>query len=170
MARLLGLTLRMLRTLQAQRRQERLMRHLYEIQRSLSRRAPLADVLEMTLAAVVDVVGDDQGQVQLWLADTDVTEQTFTCTGSLGTGAAHLPPGPIDIAGPATTVIRTDRPLDYLDQTGQPSTAVPVHERGRTGGALAVTLSTGRTLNHAAIAAALPHARPFALTHVSRIG
>lgn len=126
------------------------MRHLYEMQRSLACRAPLADVLKMTLAAVVDVVADDHGQAQLWLADNETTEQSLlTCTGSRGTGAAHWPTRPMDIAGPATTVIRTDRPFDYLDQTGRPSTAVPVHERGRPVGALAVALSTGRMLNDA---------------------
>ena len=148
MARVLGLTLRMLRTLEAQRRQERLMRHLYEIQRCLSRRVPLADVLQMTLTAVVDVVADDHGQARLWLTDTEVTEQTsLTCSGSLDTGGSHLPPQPADGGGPAITVILTGQPLDYVDQAGRPSTAVPVHERGRTVGALAVTLPTGRTLS-----------------------
>jgi GGDEF domain-containing protein len=88
MARVPGLTLRMLRTLQVQQRQEKLMRHLYEIQRSLSRRAPLADVLRMTLAAVLDVVAGEHGSVQLWLAGSEESEPALLTglTVARGTG------------------------------------------------------------------------------------
>ncbi len=134
MARVLGLTLRMLRTLAAQRRQERLMRHLYEIQRSLSRRAPLAEVLRTTLAAAVDVVGGEHGRVEVWLPDTEVLDPAvLVCAGATGCETR-----PLTGAGPAAEVIRTDGPVDYLDDNGRPSTAVPVHEKGRTVGALAV--------------------------------
>jgi diguanylate cyclase (GGDEF)-like protein len=146
MARVLGLTLRMLRTLHAQRRQERLMRHLYEVQRCLSRRVPAADVLRTTLAAVVDVVAGEQGRVQLWLVGTDgAGRAVLACNGSAGAGVADETTRRMEDDGPEATAIRTDRPLDYLDGTGRPSTAVPVHEHGRTVGALAVTLGAGRT-------------------------
>ncbi|WP_433306958.1 diguanylate cyclase domain-containing protein [Actinoplanes sp. CA-030573] len=127
MARVLGLTLRMLRTLQTQRRQERLMRHLYEIQRSLSRRVPLDQVLSTTLAAVTDVIG---GPAELWPA---------------GGGSAVTR----DAATLAATVTRTNAALDFADDRGRAGTAVPVHEHGRTVGALAAVPPAGRALDDA---------------------
>lgn len=150
MARVLGLTLRMLRTLHAQRRQERLMRHLYEIQRSLSRRVPLAEVLRMALTAAADVVVDEDGQAQLWLVDSEVAEQAVLVRdGSVRGGAVGWRTRPVADGGPATAVIRTGEPYDYADQSGRASTAVPVHEHGRTVGALAVTVCAGRRISAA---------------------
>jgi diguanylate cyclase (GGDEF)-like protein len=93
----------------------------------------------MTLAAVLDVVAGEHGAVQLWLAGSEESEPALL----VGTGQLT------EDAGPPATVIRTDRPLDYLDPAGRPVTAVPVHERGRTLGALTVARGTGRPLGGA---------------------
>jgi hypothetical protein len=79
MARLLGLTLTMLRTLQAEhtmrersereaaekarlldslRQRQRLLEHLFDIQRAISRRRPLAQILDMITSAAQDLLGD----------------------------------------------------------------------------------------------------------------
>ncbi|MEV6299123.1 GGDEF domain-containing protein [Actinoplanes sp. NPDC051861] len=132
MARVLGLTLRMLRTLHAQRRQERLMRHLYEIQRSLSRRAPLAEVLRTTLAATRDIVAGPHGTVELRLTGTEV-------------GGQEWPMRPATGDDPVAIVVRTSAAFDHTDESGRAVISVPVHEHGRTVGALTVT--TGNRLD-----------------------
>lgn len=67
MARVLGLTLSMLRALDAERRRERLIRLLYQIQRSIARRVPLQQVLRMTVDGGHQVIGCGRDLVELWL-------------------------------------------------------------------------------------------------------
>jgi diguanylate cyclase (GGDEF)-like protein len=67
MARILELSLQMLRTMDSLRQRQRLMEHLYGIQRSISRRMPLPEVLETVVAVVRELLGDDI--VGLWLPD-----------------------------------------------------------------------------------------------------
>jgi diguanylate cyclase (GGDEF)-like protein len=146
MARVLGIILRMLRTLVAQRRQERLMRHLYEIQRALSRRVPLGEVLRTILAAALDVVAEERGRAELWLPGSEVLDPTvLVATGASGTGDLSWEQRLIDPADPVA-----GQPVLGADDSGRSSASVPVHERGRTVGALAVTLCGDREFQEAA--------------------
>ncbi|WP_345142234.1 sensor domain-containing diguanylate cyclase [Dactylosporangium darangshiense] len=145
MAKVLGLTLRMLRTLEAERRRERLMRHLYDIQRLISRRAPLAEVLRATLAAVADVLATDAGDAELVLLDPDTPGQAMVIRGAAS--------GPILWQRRTMTdddlivgAIGIDRVQERADAAGRRTLAAPVHEHGRTVGALAVALADGRRL------------------------
>ena len=149
MARVLGLTLRMLRTLDAERRRQRAMQHLYALQRAISRRVPLPDVLGMTVAAALDVLANGTGRVQLWLIDAhDAGMAVLVC--QAGDLLQHVEgESRLSIVGDelAAGAIRADR-VHELDMgaDGQPgwSMAAPVHEHGRTAGVLIVTVSAER--------------------------
>jgi diguanylate cyclase (GGDEF)-like protein len=146
MAKVLGLTLRMLRTLETERRRERLMRHLYDIQRLISRRAPLAEVLRSTIAAVVDVLAAAPADVELVLLDPDEPGVAMVTRGvAAGPMPWHRRTVTDDdlIAG----VIGIDRTQERTDAGGRRTIAVPVHERGRTVGALVVALPDGHALD-----------------------
>src|SRR5204862_1034436 len=67
MARILDLSLQMLRTMDSLRQRQRLMEHLYGIQRSISRRMPLQEVLETVVYGGKELLGDEI--VVLWLRD-----------------------------------------------------------------------------------------------------
>ncbi|MBP2476696.1 diguanylate cyclase (GGDEF)-like protein [Crossiella equi] len=100
MARLLELTLTMLRTLQAEhamrerserqaaenaelvatlRQRQRLMEHLFEVQRAISRRRPLAQILDMITNAAADLL--NAGIVGLWLRDAEEPEEVRLAAG-----------------------------------------------------------------------------------------
>lgn len=100
MARLLELTLTMLRTLQAEhamrerserqaaenaelvatlRQRQRLMEHLFEVQRAISRRRPLPQILDMITNAAADLLG--AGIVGLWLRDSADPEELRLAAG-----------------------------------------------------------------------------------------
>ncbi len=72
MARLLELTLTMLRTLQAERQRQQLLEDLFTIQRAISRRQPLDQILCGVTSAAQDLFGDEI--VGLWLRD-DVVDR-----------------------------------------------------------------------------------------------
>ncbi|MET7403621.1 sensor domain-containing diguanylate cyclase [Dactylosporangium sp. NPDC005572] len=146
MAKVLGLTLRMLRTLETERRRERLMRHLYDIQRLISRRAPLAEVLRATLAAVTDVLASESGNAELVLLDPDTPGHAMvTC----GVASGPMPWRRRTVAADdlVAGVIGIDRLQEGTDAAGHRTIAAPVHERGRTVGALAVVPAAGRRLD-----------------------
>jgi diguanylate cyclase (GGDEF)-like protein len=69
MARILDLSLQMLHTMDSLRQRQRLMEHLYDIQRSISRRMPLHEVLGTVVQGVRELLGDEI--VGLWLPDPD---------------------------------------------------------------------------------------------------
>jgi diguanylate cyclase (GGDEF)-like protein len=69
MSRILDLSLQMLRTMDSLRQRQRLMEHLYDIQRSISRRLPLIEVLETVVRGVRDLLRDQL--VGLLLPDPD---------------------------------------------------------------------------------------------------
>ena len=69
MSRILDLSLQMLRTMDSLRQRQRLMEHLYDIQRSISRRMPLIEVLQTVVRGLKDLLGDQV--VGLWLPDPD---------------------------------------------------------------------------------------------------
>src|SRR5690242_9121150 len=73
MARILELSLKMLRTMDSLRQRQRLMEHLYDIQRSISRRMPLHEVLGTVVQGVRDLLGDQI--VGLWRIDPHNSEE-----------------------------------------------------------------------------------------------
>jgi diguanylate cyclase (GGDEF)-like protein len=87
MARILDLSLQMLRTMDSLRQRQRLMEHLYDIQRSISRRMPLQEVLETVVRCVKELLGDNI--VGLWLPDPgDFERLLLVANAGLETAAA----------------------------------------------------------------------------------
>src|SRR5581483_3659124 len=122
MARLLELTLTMLRTLQAEhemrqhserqaavnqrlvtelRERQRLQQHLFDIQRSIARRQPLQQILDTITSAAHDLLGDDI--VGLWLLDDEDRDRAWlrSVVGLDADQARALPPVPLTDAGAA---------------------------------------------------------------------
>jgi diguanylate cyclase (GGDEF)-like protein len=141
MARVLGLTLRMLSTVGEERRQQRLTKHLYGLQRAISRHTSLPQVLQMTIDAAHDILAGDRGHVELWLAD-------------------QANPGHATLAHSAgdTQLRRSDRTRRVREawtvgaamladewRCANGSAAVPVHEHGRVVGGISVTHPPGHT-------------------------
>ena len=177
MARVLDLTLSMLRVLAAERSmrehserqaaenarlleslrlRQRLMEHLYGIQRAISRRVPLQEVLESIVRGAQDLLGDDI--VGLWLLDSDNPEQTLlvSAVGLPDAAAKRLWRMPVAEAGAAGRAIRTDAMSGtdgYAGAAGtlrtltrgrlQRSLATPVHESGKIAGSLMTAACTG---------------------------
>jgi diguanylate cyclase (GGDEF)-like protein len=165
MARVLELTMTMLRTLaaeQAMRRRsdqqaaenlalaaslqhrQRLLEHLFDIQRAISRRRPLEQILDMITVAARDLLDGDM--VVLWRRDPQDPDQARVASSvGLPAEAWRLPPVRLSEAGAGGDAIRTDslvkargavlpplpdRPCAYL--------AAPVHENGAVTGSLVV--------------------------------
>ena len=169
MARVLELTLTMLRTLAAEHRMRqrserqareneqlagslavhnRLLQHLFDIQRAISRRLPLKQILDLITAAAHTLLGDEV--VGLWLRDEHDPElvklQSFV--GLRPELAKRLPAVPLADAGVAGEAILTDRVvvqayrepvIDRLTEGGTTACmAAPVHESGQVTGSLLV--------------------------------
>jgi diguanylate cyclase (GGDEF)-like protein len=166
MARVLELTLTMLRTLAAEqamrrhsdaqaaenaalnaslRHRQRLLEHLFDIQRAITRRQPLQQVLDMITVAARDMLDGDM--VVLWLRDAqDADQARIASSVGLPAGVYGLPPVRLAEAGAAGAAMRTDSlviaqgaalppplqegPCAYL--------AAPVHENGAVTGSLVV--------------------------------
>jgi diguanylate cyclase (GGDEF)-like protein len=166
MARVLELTLTMLRTLAAEqamrrrseaqaaenaalnaslRHRQRLLEHLFDIQRAITRRRPLEQVLDMITVAARDMLDGDM--VVLWLRDgQDPDQARIASSVGLPAGVYGLPPVRLAEAGAAGAAMRTDSlviaegaalppplqegPCAYL--------AAPVHENGSVTGSLVV--------------------------------
>jgi diguanylate cyclase (GGDEF)-like protein len=154
MARLLELTLTMLRTLQAEHamrerseRQARLLEQLSVIQRSISRREPLQQILDTVTAAARDLLGGDI--VGLWLCDPDdAALARLRSSVGLDGLAKRLPAVSLADAGAAGAAIICD---DVAVAAGSTpvlgritggrlcaSIAAPVHESGTVTGSLLV--------------------------------
>jgi diguanylate cyclase (GGDEF)-like protein len=166
MARVLELTLTMLRTLSAEhemrrrsdaqaaenaalagslRHRQRLLEHLFDIQRAITRRRPLQQVLDMITVAARDMLDGDM--VVLWLREAQDADQARIAS-SVGLPAEvyGLPAVRLADAGAAGHAMRTDSlviaegaalppplqegPCAYL--------AAPVHEHGAVTGSLVV--------------------------------
>src|SRR4051812_45288280 len=164
MARLLELTLTMLRTLQAEhtmrersdqqaaenaallaslQQRQRVLENLFVIQRSISRREPLEQILDLVTTAVRDLLGADH--VALWLRDPEDLDWVRIKSAAGGSAAAlswRLPPVRLDDAGPAGAAIRADDLVSARD-----ALAIPVHESGAVAGSLVV--SAGRQVTDA---------------------
>jgi diguanylate cyclase (GGDEF)-like protein len=165
MARLLELTLTMLRALQRSERQaaenaelakslrqrQRLVEHLFDIQRAISRRRPLAQILDMITGAAQDLLGDEI--VGLWLRESVESDETklVAHVGLRTEVARHRPTVPLVEAGAAGQAMLTDDVvvLHGYDETftliaeltdGRlcASMAAPVHDSGAVSGSLMV--------------------------------
>jgi diguanylate cyclase (GGDEF)-like protein len=171
MARLLELTLTMLRTIAAEHemrqrserqaaenarlldsltQRQRLLEHLFDIQRSISRRQPLAEILTAVITAAQDLLGEEV--VALWLretADPD-TVRLVAWRGLLEEEARELGPVPLGAAGAVGRAILDDKSVTIVRGTPPPAIrpvvpgavsgvlAAPVHESGTVVGALVI--------------------------------
>ncbi|MET0236391.1 MAG: sensor domain-containing diguanylate cyclase [Kibdelosporangium sp.] len=165
MARLLELTLTMLRALQRSERQaaenaellkslrqrQRLVEHLFGIQRAISRRRPLAQILDMITGAAQDLLGDEI--VGLWLRDSPEGDETklVAHVGLRTEVARHRPVVALAEAGAAGQAMLTDDVVvlhgytatstliaDLTDGRLCASMAAPVHDSGTVTGSLMV--------------------------------
>ncbi|GHJ47806.1 hypothetical protein Cs7R123_51480 [Catellatospora sp. TT07R-123] len=157
MARVLELTLTMLRTLAAEHsiresleEQQRLLTHLFAIQRAISRREELQRILDAVTAAASDLLGDEVGL--LWLRDESHPDRArlVSAAGPLVDVDEQVTVG-LDQAGTAGEAIRADQvvvrhgvadPDPALSRLGDgpvyASLAAPVHDSGTVTGALLV--------------------------------
>jgi len=136
MARILDLSLQMLRTMDSLRQRQRLMEHLYGIQRSISRRMPLQEVLETVVYGVKELLGDEI--VGLWLRDPDQPD-TLLLVSNVGLDeemSQQLWRVPVHQAGAAGLAISTD---DLATVDGYVGAGAGV--RTLTGGCLERTLA-----------------------------
>jgi diguanylate cyclase (GGDEF)-like protein len=165
MARLLELTLTMLRALQRSERQaaenaelakslrqrQRLVEHLFDIQRAISRRRPLAQILDMITGAAQDLLGDEI--VGLWLRDSSEGDETklVAHVGLRTEAARRRPTVPLVEAGAAGQAMLTDDVVvlhgyaetstliaELTDGRLCASMAAPVHDSGTVTGSLMV--------------------------------
>jgi diguanylate cyclase (GGDEF)-like protein len=165
MARLLELTLTMLRTLQRSERQgaeniellkslrqrQRLVEHLFDIQRAISRRRPLAQILDMITGAAQDLLGDEI--VGLWLRESPDGDETrlVAYVGLRTEVARRRPVVPLQEAGSAGQAMLTDDVVvlhgyaetsmliaELTDGRLCASMAAPVHDSGTVTGSLMV--------------------------------
>lgn len=153
MARVLGLTLRMLRTLDAERRRQRLMRHLYGVQRAISRRVPLQQILDTVVGGIREVLGARDDMTALWLLDSEAPGQVvLASTAGLGKERAGRSwRMPVAEAGAVGAAIRTDQLThrtgyedagaalrDLTSRRLVHSLAAPVYENGVVAGGLLI--------------------------------
>jgi diguanylate cyclase (GGDEF)-like protein len=171
MARLLELTLTMLRALQRSERQaqenaellkslrqrQQLVEHLFDIQRAISRRRPLAQILDMITGAAQDLLGDEI--VGLWLRElrelrgsSEGEETKLVAHVGLRTEVARRRPViPLTEAGAAGQAMLTDDVVvlhgyaetssliaELTDGRLCASMAAPVHDSGTVTGSLMV--------------------------------
>ncbi|MCE7010635.1 sensor domain-containing diguanylate cyclase [Kibdelosporangium philippinense] len=165
MARLLELTLTMLRALERSERQaaenaellrslrqrQRLVEHLFDIQRAISRRRPLAQILDMITGAAQDLLGDEI--VGLWLRESPDGEDTklVAHVGLRTEVARRRPTVPLIEAGSAGQAMLTDDVVvfhgyaetssliaELADGRLCASMAAPVHDSGTVTGSLMV--------------------------------
>jgi diguanylate cyclase (GGDEF)-like protein len=162
MARLLELALTMLRTLEAEhemrerserqaaenaellaslQQRQRLLEHLFDVQRAISRRRPLPQVLDMIAGAARQLLGD--GAVGLWLRD-DSDPQQITLVAGAGLAVdteLETPSMPLAEAGAVGAAILSGGVVVCEDDSsdGLAAMAAPVHDSGTITGGLMVT-------------------------------
>jgi diguanylate cyclase (GGDEF)-like protein len=172
MARLLELTLTMLRTLQAEhtmrersdrqaaenarlvadlRQRQRLLEDLFDIQRAISHRRPLGQVLSMICRAAQDLLGDDI--VTLWRTEGDGTDRVSLVAGVglYPEVSRRRPTVALEDAGAVGESVRADRVVVWSASRGPGATlswltggrlrasmAAPVHDGGTVTGGLLV--------------------------------
>ena len=172
MARVLALSLQMLRMLDAERRvrerserqaaenaallttlqeRQRLLEQLSSIERAISRRAPLQQILDTVTAGAKDLLGDEVVGLRLIDADDPTMMMMVSCDGLPDTLAKPLWRVPITgwgISGRAISrnelVVFDDYPAESdavpeMVETGvRAAMAAPVHDNGRVAGSLLV--------------------------------
>jgi diguanylate cyclase (GGDEF)-like protein len=165
MARVLELTLTMLRTLRAEqamrqrsehhaaenarlvvslRRRQRLLEQLLAIQSSITRRRPLNQTFDMITEAAQDALRSEIAV--LWLRDAQDADRVLVVSAAGVPGEwRRLPPVPLGEAGAAGAAIRDDRLVTAcaravapLDDGLYACLAAPVHESGAVTGGLVV--------------------------------
>jgi len=129
MGRVLGLRLQGLRTLVAEQQRERLLETLLSVQRAVSRRAPLQDVLDSITRGASNLLLD--APVALVLARAHEHADRVAST-SWPRDEVDAHPEILEVA---RRVIRTGRPADSAE-AGR-AHAAPVHAGGKICGALA---------------------------------
>ena len=151
MGRILDLTMKMIRTLDSLRQGQQIMEQLYGIQRAISRRVPLPEVLQMIVSAAGQLLGDEI--VGLWRLDSADPNSTVLVA-SLGLGqeqGQRLWRMPLAEGGAVGDAVLTDdvsMRFGYADGGEvlrdltacalRRSMATPVHENGKIAGALLV--------------------------------
>lgn len=151
MARLLELTLTMLRTLQAERTMRERTEHLFTIQRAISRRQPLDQILSRIASAAQDLLGDEI--VVLWLREaTDSDHLTPIVHIGLADDLARHPPtvALADAGAAGAAMLTDDLAVRHADEPTPKaisqltkgrlgaSMAAPVHDSGTVAGSLMV--------------------------------
>ena len=135
MARVLGLVLRSLRTLAAERARQQLLETLLAIQRAISTRKPLQDVLDAVTAGASGLLGG--AVISLVLSDPlDATKLIVASThGDEDTGGGH----PVALAA-AAEAMAADQLVTHPDVAAADGAfgviAAPVHVNGEIGGSL----------------------------------
>lgn len=151
MARLLELTLTMLRSVETLRQRQRLLEHLFHIQRAISRRQPLEQILNGVTSAAQDLLGDEI--VGLWLKDPAKPDQ-IRLVAHIGLSddlAGTHPAVPRTEAGAAGGAINSENlvvhhgdphPSTFISRLTDgklcASMAAPVHDSGTVTGSLLV--------------------------------
>jgi diguanylate cyclase (GGDEF)-like protein len=150
MARVLGLNLGMIRALESLQERQRLLETLSGIQRKISRRAPLEDVLQAVVEGAAGLLGDPVASVRLVEDDDPMTMVIAAETGMTDEHLKVLRRSPVGtgVSGRAITEGRVVVSNHYGDMPGahdplalgglQAAMAAPVHEGGRIVGALVV--------------------------------
>jgi len=163
MARTLALALRTLRSVEVLRERQRLLEGLSDIQRAISRRAPLNDVFEMVVGLTFELMGDELPALFLRDPDDPETLVLEACRGlDEGTVAVirrrQVGEG---VAGRAVAedrlVVVEDYPATqdgtirlFRENALQAAMAAPVHENGEVVGSLLVSSWTpGRRYDEA---------------------
>ena len=158
MARIVDLTLAMLRTVETERRQRLLMNELYTVQRAISRRIGLEDVLEMIVQSTQELVGGGRDTAALWLlasdgeeavrafsvegTDAPRSENRLPVTGANAVGRSVLGEHLVTVPEDGGAVVRSP-----TDGDTRRSMATPVYESGRTAGALEIVRERDRAFD-----------------------
>lgn len=131
MALVLGLVLRSLRTLTAERHRQQLLESLLAIQRAISARRPLQEVLDAITAGASQLLNG--AVMSLVLPDPLAAGQLIVASGATPAD----PPRPVAMAA-AASAMRTDRLVVHGPEpaAGERAIAAPVHVNGRVAGAL----------------------------------
>ncbi|MEJ7566695.1 MAG: EAL domain-containing protein [Gaiellaceae bacterium] len=162
MARVLALTVRLLRSFNALQQRQRLLERSTEIQRAITRRAPLQEVLESIAEAARELVGDEVAGLRM----IDVDDPTMMVTAATSDVSAairtRIERGPIGegaggraiAEGKLVVVENYSKTADALPAFSelelQAAMAAPVHERGTIVGSLTVaSYRPGRSYSEA---------------------
>jgi diguanylate cyclase (GGDEF)-like protein len=165
MGRVLALALRMLRLLEAERlareaseakteeivERQRLLEGLGEVQRLITQRAPLQEVLDAITAGIGRILGDEVIGLRLIDSDDPTLLTPVSVSGVGGDQLARLAPAPIEMGAGGLAiaedglVVIEDYPshpqaiVELLDLGLQAAMAAPVYREGSVAGSLVVS-------------------------------